>query len=124
MTIGEKIRKYRKEKGLTQKKLAELSELATITIRQYEANKYKPKFESLQRIANVLNIDVNILSKCEEKTYQIIGIHSETETYYVYPAATIEEFKKKDKNLKGSSIEELIYGMNMYSEYIHFYREV
>lgn len=124
MTIGEKIRKYRKEKGLTQKKLAELSELATITIQQYEANKYKPKFESLQRIANVLNIDVNILSKCEEKTYQIIGIHSETETYYVYPAATIEEFKKKDKNLKGSSIEELIYGMNMYSEYIHFYREV
>lgn len=124
MTIGKKIRKYRKERGLTQKRLAELSGLATGTIQQYELEKRQPRIDILQKLADMLDVDISELLVCKEKTYQIIGIHSETETYYVYPAATIEEFKKKDKNLKGSSIEELIYGMNMYSEYIHFYREV
>lgn len=124
MTIGEKIKKYRKERGLTQKRLAELSGLATGTIQQYELEKRQPRVNILQKIADMLDIDISELLTYKEKTYQIVGIHSETETYHIYPAATIEEFKKRDKNLKGNNIEELIYGMNMYSEYIHFYREV
>ena len=56
MTIGKTIRSIRKEKGITQKKLAELSGMAEITIRQYEADKYKPKIEQVERIAKALEV--------------------------------------------------------------------
>ena len=44
--IAENIRTLRKEKGLTQKVLGEKSGIAEITIRQYEAGKYIPKYDN------------------------------------------------------------------------------
>ncbi len=55
MTVGEKIRKTRKQKKMTQNTLAGLTGLAAITIRQYEANKYIPKIENLSKIAHALD---------------------------------------------------------------------
>ena len=40
--IGEKIKQVRKERGYTQKELAELCEIATITLRQYESGREPP----------------------------------------------------------------------------------
>lgn len=56
MTIGKTIRSLRKEKGITQKQLAASTGIAEITIRQYEADKYKPKIEQVQRIATALGV--------------------------------------------------------------------
>lgn len=56
MDIGKKIKQLRKEKGVTQKQLAERTGIATITIQQYEANKYKPKIEKLRQIAIALDV--------------------------------------------------------------------
>lgn len=56
MTTGKTIRKLRKEKGITQKKLSELTGIAEITIRQYEAEKYSPKYQQVERIASALNV--------------------------------------------------------------------
>ncbi len=61
MSIGENIRKIRKQKGLTQKKLAELSGLNEVTIRSYELGKFKPKIETIQRIANALDVTIGDL---------------------------------------------------------------
>ena len=52
MTVGEKIRKTRKQKKMTQNTLAGLTGLAAITIRQYEAGKYIPKIENLRKISH------------------------------------------------------------------------
>lgn len=57
MDIGDIIRKLRKEKGLTQKKLAELTGIAEITIRQYEAKKYIPKTQQLQKLCKALEVN-------------------------------------------------------------------
>ena len=57
MGIGDNIKKYRKQAGLTQKQLAERLGVATGTIQQYELGKREPRFEQLYRIANALNID-------------------------------------------------------------------
>lgn len=54
MNVGEKIRKTRKQKKMTQNTLAGLTGLAVITIRQYEAGKYAPKIENLSKIAHAL----------------------------------------------------------------------
>lgn len=56
MNIGMKIKEKRKAAGLTQSKLAELSGVATITIRQYETGKRQPRIEQLEKIANALGI--------------------------------------------------------------------
>ncbi len=58
MTIGAKIKEVRTHFGLTQKKLAEKSGLAEITIRQYENGKREPKIEALLKIANALDVAV------------------------------------------------------------------
>lgn len=58
---GDMIRKYRTEKGLTQKKLGELCGIADSNIRKYESGNQNPKIETLQKIANALRIPVNRL---------------------------------------------------------------
>ena len=55
VTVGQNIKAIRKEKGITQKKLSELTGISEVTIRQYEAEKYKPKLEQVKKIAKALN---------------------------------------------------------------------
>lgn len=63
MTTGEKIKFFRKEKGLSQKELAELSGVSEISIRKYEADSRKPKIETLLKIADVLCAPLETLSE-------------------------------------------------------------
>ena len=56
MTLGQIMQKIRKEKGYTQKQLAEKCGMATGTIQQYELNKREPRREQLQKIATALNV--------------------------------------------------------------------
>lgn len=58
MSIGQNIKKYRKEKKITQKELATLVGVNEVTIRSYEAEKYRPKIETLKKIADALNISI------------------------------------------------------------------
>ena len=45
---GDMIRKYRTEKGLTQKKLGELCGIADSNIRKYESGNQNPKIENIR----------------------------------------------------------------------------
>lgn len=54
MTIGEKIKSIRKEKGLSQQELADLMQVNVQTIRSYESDKYKPGIDRLGRLADAL----------------------------------------------------------------------
>lgn len=56
MTVGEKIREKRLEKGLTQKALGEIVGIAEPTIRRYETGKLNPKIETIRKIADGLKI--------------------------------------------------------------------
>ena len=56
MTLGQIMQKIRKEKGYTQKQLAEKCGMATGTIQQYELNKREPRREQLQKIATALDV--------------------------------------------------------------------
>ena len=56
MTIGEKIRYFRKRKRMTQGRLAELSSIHPVSIRKYETNAMVPKTEQSERIAKALGI--------------------------------------------------------------------
>lgn len=61
MTIGERIKMFRKEKGLTQKELAEKLGVSASMIGQYETNVRKPKFETLKNFSEALGINITDL---------------------------------------------------------------
>lgn len=58
---GDRIRQYRKEKGLTQKQLGELCGIHEANIRKYELGTQNPKLETLQKIATALHVPVTML---------------------------------------------------------------
>lgn len=63
MTVGEKIRKLRKERGLTQKQLGDLCDINEVQIRRYElgGKNSNPKKETLQKIARALDVSISDL---------------------------------------------------------------
>lgn len=64
MSTGEKIKQARKEAGLTQKELGDKLGITYQQIGQYENGKRKPKLETLQRIADALEIEMlSLLTK-------------------------------------------------------------
>lgn len=66
LTTGEKIKKTRIQKEFTQKQLAEKCGMYESQIRKYESGKINPKIETLQKIANALQVPVNSLRSDSE----------------------------------------------------------
>lgn len=58
MTIGEKIKYYREQKGLLQRDLAKLCEINYSSLSSYETNKTIPTYRVITKIATALNIRV------------------------------------------------------------------
>lgn len=56
MTVGEKIRDIRVEKGMTQKELGEALGVSVQTISAYESGRRRPKVETLSRFADALGV--------------------------------------------------------------------
>ena len=55
MSIGLKIKEFRKKRGLTQKQLGSRCGIADSNIRKYESGIQRPKIETLRKIADALN---------------------------------------------------------------------
>ena len=65
-SVNEQIKFFRKECKITQKQLSEITGIAEITIRQYEAGKYQPKLENLKKIADALSVPLAALLDIDE----------------------------------------------------------
>lgn len=69
MTVGEKIKTYRKMRGISQKTLGKLAGgINEVTIRKYEAGDRNPKPEQLLKIANALGISINLFMDFDIET--------------------------------------------------------
>lgn len=69
MTVGEKIRTYRKMRGISQKMLGQLAGgINEVTIRKYEAGDRNPKPDQLLKIADALGISINIFMDFDIET--------------------------------------------------------
>lgn len=73
MNSGDRIRAARKDRKLTQKQLGELCGIAEPTIRRYELGKLNPKYETLQRIADALDIHIYALLGEDERHVFSLG---------------------------------------------------
>lgn len=56
MMVGDNIKRIRKERGITQKRLGELCGIAEPNIRKYENGKQNPKLETVEKIASALGV--------------------------------------------------------------------
>lgn len=72
MTIGEKIKKFRIKKNLTQKQLAYLAGLSEPAIRNYELENRTPSEKHIERIAWALGVSPFAISDPDIESY--IGV--------------------------------------------------
>lgn len=72
MSIGQNIKRYRKEKGLTQKELGEAIGKKEITIRKYENDSINPSIDIIKKISEVLNVDMTFLLDTDENFVDFI----------------------------------------------------
>lgn len=95
MTVANRIREIRKEKGITQKQLGNLCGIAESTIRRYELGLLNPKIETIQKIADALDVEIYELDERIEKlkdNYTFIsGMKDEIEKMKLSPETSSNE---------------------------------
>ena len=75
MNIGEKIKKYRELKKMTQKEIAEILGVEPATISKYESGTIEPNIESIKKISEIFEITIDeLLKEKEEIDYSKINI--------------------------------------------------
>lgn len=65
--ISDLIKKYRKLKGMTQEQLCQAAGISISTLKKYENNDRNPKPKQLQKIADALQVSVNVFMPLEVK---------------------------------------------------------
>ncbi|WP_422446022.1 helix-turn-helix domain-containing protein [Thermoanaerobacterium sp. DL9XJH110] len=101
-SIGDKIRRLREQKGLTQKQLAELIGTTEASLSRYENNLREPKAEIISRLANALGVSADyLLGKSEEDKPWWEKDEPPTDI-------ELEEFIKNNSNIKlmGNPLDE------------------
>lgn len=99
--IGSKMKHFRQQKKLTQKKLGELCGLSEGMIRQYELGLRNPKIETIQKIAVALEVSPNRLSddswtEIKEETRKMIDFHSFIHDFLKYNSPYCDGAKEVD----------------------------
>lgn len=89
--IGGNVRKIWMEKGLTQERLAEETELSLAAIQKVETGKGGTRLETVIRIAIVLGVSLDILAGISEmdEQYKV----QQEEVYLLFKDKTIGEVK-------------------------------
>lgn len=68
MTIGERIRRIRIQRGLTQAELGKLIGISDSAVRRYELNLSVPRIDRLKAIANALHVGITVFEDIEMET--------------------------------------------------------
>ena len=81
--LGSRLRKLRKERGLTQSELGNLADVEYVLISRYEQNKVMPKIETLNKLCSALNVSVDeILNGKSNQEFEVkivIGVKNLTD---------------------------------------------
>lgn len=110
MDVGQKITKYRKERGMTQKELAFKASISPVMLNQYEKGKRKPKKENTLKIAKALYIPAKWL----HDDYDFVDPNENiSEEQKAHDIQQLEVLKKHFENKK---IETIISNFNSVNE--------
>lgn len=106
MSIGNRLRELRLEKGLTIVELAKVLDSAKTTIANYETDKRQPNYDMLKRIAEFYNVTIDYLvgitdnPNIYEEVEKIPDVLRETGVEYIYLAKEMQDKKMSPKQIK------------------------
>ena len=95
MTVGENIRRIRQERHLTQKQLGEMVGASEAYIRAYESGRRNPKPASLEKIAEALAVNPEVLANSDFDGVK--AIHRLFQIFRQYDGSLFE-YQDKDGN--------------------------
>ncbi|MGJ0908889.1 helix-turn-helix domain-containing protein [Clostridium botulinum] len=96
MSVGERIKELRKEKGITQEELGKHVGVSTSMVGMYETNARKPSYEVLSKIAKYFRVSTDYLLGETDS-----NIHKET-----FISISREDFKDLSEFILDESLEE------------------
>lgn len=123
--IGNKLRKLRLEKGVTQRDIAELLGVSPRTISSYETDISDPPLDNLKILANYFNVTVDYMMDLENtsniiqlnlfpddeykiikiKVYETLNLKDESKNKYLEDKYFFVEKKEKESNYFGMKIK-------------------
>ena len=130
MTLGTNIRKFRNEKGMTQKDLADELHCTPQAVSRWEADEVEPSIDTLKQMATLFGCSMDDLFGLESKKETIIVKEPEVVEKVVYTEAQpvlgvcdgcgkmikdIKDYFKVDKRVRvgrGSTVKTVIYCAN------------
>ena len=89
MKIGERIREFRKQAGLTQKELGERMGVSNVNIGQYERGLRNPRLPQLKKIADALNIPFDLL--VSDKVDELVDASRKMNALDIFTQTEFEE---------------------------------
>ena len=93
MTIGENIRRIRKERGMTLKQLGNEVGVSEAYIRAYETGRRNPKQKSLEALADALHVNVEAITGAD-----FDGVKAMHRLFQVFRQYSGELFEYKDED--------------------------
>lgn len=93
--IGEKIRKIRTIKGLSQDYVSNLLSISQAAYSDIENNKSKVNFERIQEIANIFELDINDLISFDENQVFNNTFNENSSGYFNVKKVITETFDKE-----------------------------
>lgn len=96
--FGEKIREIREKKKITMKEVAEKASVSESLMSQIERNKISPAIDTLLRIADVLDIDLEYLFSDYKKNRKVNIVRSEERDEYRVKDVVFEQLCRTPGN--------------------------
>lgn len=104
MSVGQRLKYWRKQKGYTQAQLAEKANMSRSYVADVERDRYNPSVETLSSIAKALNIPVSNLLEDNQRLVSVSPEEYRTsEKDEKDIAKRMEQIKKDLKNAEGLS---------------------
>ena len=95
LTFGERLRKARKSKGITQAELAEAIGVHEMTIRRWETDKRSPRIEEIRALASFLEIPVDFLMGESEKPSLLKTLNNMVNPFPAEPQKVNDNIKEQ-----------------------------
>ncbi|MGN1175449.1 MAG: helix-turn-helix domain-containing protein [Roseburia sp.] len=122
MTVGENIRRIRQERNLTQRQLGEMVGASEAYIRAYESGRRNPKPSSLEKIADALSVNPEVLANSDFDG--IKAIHRLFQIFRQYDGQLFEYQDKDGNDMVGISFGTLSLMRSWLDRYEEYMEEV
>ena len=122
MTVGENIRRIRQERNLTQRQLGEMVGASEAYIRAYESGRRNPKPSSLEKIADALSVNPEVLANSDFDG--IKAIHRLFQIFRQYDGQLFEYQDKDGNDMVGISFGTLSLMQSWLDRYEEYMVEV